>query len=274
MKYEFDEGYANEPFRAFCENYPDTSVYPQADFRTEWGPIFHRGRLDGSARILIIGQDPAQHETIARRILVGTAGHRIQGFLAKLGITKSYVMINTFLFSVYGQGGGERHANDKNIAEYRNSWLSAILASKKVNAVVSLGQLADIAWQAFLGTSDGGQYKSQTYQHIPHPTWPESSSKGDPTKLAENLATMLQKWNDALNFLKPKLTQPDILIQQLNLYGTSFQSGDLVNIPAADLPAGCPPWMLGTDGWAKRTGDDAASKRRTITLTVPDGVIH
>ena len=66
------------------------------------GPIFHRGRLDGSARVLVIGQDPAQHETIVRRILVGEAGRRLQGFLAKLGVTRSYVLINTFLYSVYG----------------------------------------------------------------------------------------------------------------------------------------------------------------------------
>jgi uracil-DNA glycosylase len=39
--------------------------------------------------VLVFGQDPAQHETIARRILIGEAGHRIQGFLAKLGIERS-----------------------------------------------------------------------------------------------------------------------------------------------------------------------------------------
>ena len=56
-----------------------------------------RGRLDGSARVLVIGQDPAQHEAIARRILIGEAGHRVQGLLAKLGIDHSYTMVNTFL---------------------------------------------------------------------------------------------------------------------------------------------------------------------------------
>ena len=86
MAHDFDSGYGNEPFRALCADFPDEKVYPPADFRTEWGPIFHRGRLDGSARVLILGQDPAQHESISRRILVGEAGQRIQGFLAKLGI--------------------------------------------------------------------------------------------------------------------------------------------------------------------------------------------
>jgi len=27
------------------------------------GPVFHRGRLDGSARVVAIGQDPAQRVT-------------------------------------------------------------------------------------------------------------------------------------------------------------------------------------------------------------------
>src|SRR5689334_23768161 len=111
MPTPFDPGYG-APFDALVNGYPGSNVYKGADFRIEWGPIFHRGRLDGSARVLVIGQDPAQHETIARRILIGEAGHRLQGFLAKLGITTSYAMINTYLYSVFGQTGGEKHRND------------------------------------------------------------------------------------------------------------------------------------------------------------------
>src|SRR5690242_13409013 len=85
MSIDFDPGYGDQPFKTLVQNYPGEDVYPPGDFRTEWGPIFHRGRLDGSARVLMIGQDPAQHETIVRRILVGEAGQRAQGFLAKLG---------------------------------------------------------------------------------------------------------------------------------------------------------------------------------------------
>ena len=102
MSHPFDPGYVAEPFLTLCAEYPEVNVYPSDQFRLEWGPIFHRGRLDGSARVLVIGQDPAQHETVVRRILVGEAGRRVQGLLAKLGITHSYVFINTFLYSVYG----------------------------------------------------------------------------------------------------------------------------------------------------------------------------
>ena len=83
---EFCPGYVVEPFRTLATTYPDETVYPQKDFRTEWGPIFHRGRLDGTARVLLIGQDPGQHKNVLRRILSGEAGRRVQGFLAKLGI--------------------------------------------------------------------------------------------------------------------------------------------------------------------------------------------
>lgn len=103
VAHPFDVGYTAEPFLTLCASYPDETVYPPEQFRVEWGPIFHRGRLDGSARVLVIGQDPAQQETVIRRILVGEAGRRLQGFLAKLGITTSYVCSNTYLYSVFGK---------------------------------------------------------------------------------------------------------------------------------------------------------------------------
>src|SRR5213080_2962610 len=103
----FCPGYAKAPYKKLVQSYPAEDVYPSDSFRTEWGPIFHRGRLDGSARVLVLGQDPAASESIARRILVGEAGHRVQGLLAKLGSERSYVMVNTFVYSVYGQQGGE-----------------------------------------------------------------------------------------------------------------------------------------------------------------------
>jgi uracil-DNA glycosylase len=89
MTHEFDRRYYREPFATLCTRYPGENAYPKSHFRVEWGPIFHSGRLDGSAKLLVIGQDPAQHETILRSILVGEAGRRVQGFMAKLGITKS-----------------------------------------------------------------------------------------------------------------------------------------------------------------------------------------
>ncbi len=54
MPHPFDPGCCDEPFRTLCTNYPEADVYVPSQFRAEWGRIFHRGRLDGSARILVI----------------------------------------------------------------------------------------------------------------------------------------------------------------------------------------------------------------------------
>ena len=62
MTISFCPGYNREPFATLVANYPGKDVHPVKDFRVEWGPVFHRGRLDGTARILVIGQDPGQHE--------------------------------------------------------------------------------------------------------------------------------------------------------------------------------------------------------------------
>ena len=149
MGVDFDPGYSGARCRTLVTNFPDESVYPLADFRVEWGPIFHRGRLNGSARVLVIGQDPAAHEAICRRILVGEAGQRVQGFLAKLGITRSHVLVNAFLYSVYGQAGGERHVDDPGVVAYRNRWLDAVAKHNQLDAIVSLTAL----------TTPGGRHR-------------------------------------------------------------------------------------------------------------------
>jgi len=172
MTHLYDPGPVGEPYVSLVGSYPGAEVYPPASFRVEWGPIFHRGRLDGSARLLVIGQDPAQSEAVVRRILVGEAGHRTQGLMAKLGFARSYLLINTFLYSVYGQTGGEQHKDDQGIVDYRNSWLRSIFGGNAIEVVVALGSLADDAWQKWNQTPVGQTY-SPAYAHVTHPTEPE-----------------------------------------------------------------------------------------------------
>ena len=73
MTHRFDPGPVGEPFVSLVGDYPGAEVY-RGRLPRRVGPIFHRGRLDGSARLLVIGQDPAQSERVVRRILVGEAG--------------------------------------------------------------------------------------------------------------------------------------------------------------------------------------------------------
>jgi uracil-DNA glycosylase len=271
MVHPFDPGYVAEPFLTLCAEYPDADVYPPGQFRIEWGPIFHRGRLDGSARVLVIGQDPAQHETIVRRTLVGEAGRRVQGLLAKLGITRSYVFVNTYLYSVYGSVKAKTRKDPRLIA-YRNRWLDALLVGQHVEGVLALGKAADEAWQ-FWKATPAGQSVNVAYAAVTHPTQPESSSKNDRTKLAAATTKLLQNWNTGLQILAPAIQHRDTPTP-LVPYGEAWSDGDRVGIPEFDLPAGLPAWMHQQDGWARRTGKDDLAKRRNITLTIPKGIVQ
>ncbi len=267
MAHPFDPGPVSEPFLSLASDYPGQETYPPEDFRIEWGPIFHRGRLDGSARILVLGQDPGQHESIARRILVGEAGQRVQGFLRKLGIERSYAMVNAFLYSVYGQAGGERHKDDQAIIAYRHRWLDALLADGGIEAVVAFGHLGRDAferWQQPLR----GQRGSLLFEPLTHPTMPEASSNGDEPKRTEAMKRMLAQWNRALGRLHGHLSERD-RDRELVLYGEELLPEDRAPIPGDDLPAGVPAWMRSVKQWAARKGEADEEKRATIVVTVP-----
>ena len=271
VAHSFDVGYTAEPFLTLCASYPDETVYPPEQFRVEWGPIFHRGRLDGSARVLVIGQDPAQHETVIRRILVGEAGRRLQGFLAKLGIATSYVCINTYLYSVFGSVKAAT-ARSPALVDYRQRWLTALLVGQKIECVVALGQAASSAWASWKATPDG-QGVELPFVAITHPTQPESSSNNDKAKLAAATKKMLQNWNAALASLQGKVAHPDVAVP-LVPYGDAWGPNDRPRIPDIDFPAGTPRWMRENDGWARRNGSNALAKRRNITITVSAGVVR
>lgn len=269
MPLEFCPGYAKAPWRKLVVDVPGTDVYPPDAFRTEWGPMFHRGRLDGTARVLVVGQDPAAHEAICRRILVGLAGQRIQGFLAKLGVTSSYVLVNAFVYSVYGQPAAERHEHDAAIAAYRNRWLDALAARSPLEAVITLGHVARSAVETWQATTTGPGAALPVVP-ILHPTFPDAASRSRarnrPT-LAEAMAQLCANWNDALARLAPIVTPDEA--RPLVPYGAALTPADLVAIPAADLPAGTPDWMRSLEKWAAHTGADDEAKRATITVTVP-----
>lgn len=267
MASAFDRGYVDEPFASLVAECPGAETYPPADFRVEWGPIFHRGRLDGSARVVVIGQDPGAHEAIVRRVLVGEAGQRLQGFLARLGIVRSYALVNAFAYSVYGQFGGERHRDDPAIAAYRNRWLDALLVGTGVQAVVALGSLADSAVAAWRATPRGAA-SGLTSRRIFHPTYPEGASRGGTVTRQAAMRQMLVDWNLALDELRPLITNPDVP-QPTDHYGDALLPADRAPIPAEDLPAGLPAWMRSVDAWASREGDTLEDKRATLVVKVP-----
>ena len=275
--HEFDPGPVDEPFRSLAADYPGAETYPPTEFRIEWGPVFHRGRLDGSARILLVGQDPGQHESIARRCMVGEAGQRAQGFLTKLGIAERYVIVNAFLYSVYGQPRPHEVAQLlERTAAYRHRWLEALVAGGEVRAVVAFGDVAQKAFEEWLGPP-GSERVHVAYEPLHHPTYPEGASRHDPSRKPQLTRELLHQWNDALQRLDPVVGErgPG---QVLPLYGEELRPEDRTQIPERDLPAGTPAWMRSLRTWASREDllprdksdeEKAEAKRATVVVRIP-----
>ena len=256
------------PSTALVADLPGADVYPAADFRVEWGPIFHRGRLDGTARVLVLGQDPATHETIAPahpRRRGGPAGPGPAG--ARLGITTSYVMVNTFLYSVYGQGGGGRHAHDPAIAATGTSGSTPCSSGTGPSPRSS----RSARWPrtpTAVGRDPARRRRAPAPGRRPAPDLARRArSARRQTSLAAATAALLATGTPPAR--AARRTCPRRAGRPASSTATRGKPGDLVEIPAADLPAGAPAWWRSLEAWADRTGPDAETKRATITVTVP-----
>ena len=80
---EFDPG-PNKTLARHLAAMPSYSEQREL-FWYDWGPIFYRGRLNGSAKLLAIASDPGPTERIAGRTLVGDAGPTRAGLLVQAG---------------------------------------------------------------------------------------------------------------------------------------------------------------------------------------------
>jgi hypothetical protein len=219
--------------------------HPAGRFRLDFGPVYYRGRLDGSARLLVVGQDPSTNELLAHRIFVGQSGQRVQGFLRKLGLTRSYVMINTFLYSVFGQfdGGLRAISEEAPILSYRNAFLDRLADENPLEAVLAIGNGAQHAVAHWPGS------QALPVFEITHPAAPDE-------------AALLANWNAALQGLRALVAADEGVQPDATLYGQSFQPKDVAPIPPADLPFGVPAWM-GEGSHSTRDGN------KTIVWSAP-----
>lgn len=212
-------------------------------FRLDFGPVFYRDRLDGTARLLVLGQDLSVNEILARRIFVGQSGQRLQGLLAKLGVVSSYLMLNTFLFSIFGQFGGDnqRLSGTDPILGHRNTLLDMAAETNPLQVVLTVGSAARHALDRWPGVG------ALPRVHILHPSFPDSVS-------------LLDNWNQAVTALRPVVTPDDD--QFLGpAYGSQFTPGEVVAIPRRDLPFGLPDWH-GVGDHGRRVGDTVIEWRR------------
>lgn len=220
--------FASAPLAAY-EARPDL-------FRLDFGPVFYRGRLDGTARLLVVGQDPSVNEILAQRVFIGQSGQRLQGFLAKLGVERSYLMLNTFSFSIFDQFGGDNAtlSHQDPILAHRNRLFDAVVAGNPLQAVITVGTAAREAIDRWPGIG------TIPRAHIPHPSFPD-------------VARLLINWNAALAALRHAV-DPDDGGAVGPDEGAQFSSDEVVPIPRGDLSFGLPPWH-GVGDHGKRVGD-------------------
>ncbi|HEX4693200.1 uracil-DNA glycosylase family protein [Sphingomonas sp.] len=199
--------------------------YPQAPFHTRFGPVFYRGRLDGTARVLVIGQDPATDETLAGRAFVGQAGQIAQNFLAKLGLTRSYVMFNTFLFGVQSASLTPTMATDATIMAYRNSLFDHAKATNSLTAIIAFGSYANTSAINWPGRG------SLPIIHVMHPTSPSG---------------VAADWNSHFAAAQAVIAPDSGGHVDTTPYATSGAMPH-TDVPRRDLPFGLPSWH-GTGG--------------------------
>jgi uracil-DNA glycosylase len=203
------------------------ALFPGA-FRPAFGPVFYRGRLDGSARLLVVGQDPSSDEQLVRRAFVGFSGQRLQRFLDKLGLVSSYTIVNTFHWCVQGNYSTNSALRDAiehpDVVAWRNDLLDQLVADNEFDAVVAIGtparEAVEIHWP-------GAEQFADRVVPIWHPS-------------ALDVEHLLSSWNGGLSRLLELVTpdgEPDP-----TPYGTEWTDADHAPIPRRDLPFGTPDW--------------------------------
>ncbi len=226
---DFDRGPTSQLEKHFAR-VPDPPE--KRDFWFDWGPIFYRGRLDGSARVLCVASDPGPTERIAGRSLVGNAGQRVQGLLAKLGLTSSYVCLNAWAYAVHPSRASAQqdHLADDDQLEWRNDLYDAV-TGPALQAIIAFGGMAQAAVDLWTGRP------AATLKEVPHPS-------------SRNAKRLLDEWRAAVSDLRGVVT-PDADGDNAGPnYGTTFKESDYAAVPRRDLPFGAPAF-LGDDAWVR-----------------------
>jgi len=246
MKVEFDKGPSVAMAKLLLQ-YPDYSPVKEY-FWFNWGPIFYRGRLDKSAKILCVASDPGPTERIAGRALIGNAGQRVQGFLSKLGITKSYVCLNGFVYSLHPShlSDGIKLLSDPAHILWRNKVFDAATGAQ-LQAIIAFGDVAKKAVDLWTGKGSVPVFK--TY----HPSY-----RGDESVLTAD-------WNRVVNEVRAIVTKDSDGNNTLPLYDNSITESDYSPIPSRDLPFGAADF-LGDEHWLRLKGS-----KKMNSVTRPSG---
>lgn len=223
------------------EKAPDLAELQPDAFRPEFGPVYYRGRTDGTARVLVVGQDPGTDEQLARRCFVGESGQRVQGLLRKLGVTRSYLMVNTLHLGIKVNASDLKTLSLSDpVLSWRNDLFDLAVATNALEAIIAVGSMARDAVDAW------GPPSTVARVNVVHP----SAINFD--------IDVFSSWNDALTDLGAALTPDPGVTPDLTPYtGDDFAADVVDDIPRRDLPYGTPDWF-GRGGQTKshRNGPD------------------
>ena len=249
------------------------AVLGREKFRWHFGPMFYRGRLmDGDARVLVIGQEGAQDESLGHRSFVGGTGARMQHFLHHIGITRSYLFLNTFVYPINGQYDGTKlrwlaQSMDSPIAQHRHAILDHVLARNDLRLVVAVGVAAKetvVTWVKAHGGScpAGAEDVSRCDGTVLRPKvrivgvrHPGGAGKGGSTAAIiadfKKAIGQIEGWASADASWLP----PDPGAQRLPAASYKYKSAP---IPLRDLPYGI-PWRVGQGGTSSNRKDSQRS---------------
>ena len=244
-------------------------------FRWHFGPMFYRGRLkDNSVKVLVIGQEGAQDESLSHRSFTGGTGARMQHFLNYIGITESYLFLNTFVYTIYGQYDSSlqwlAQDPDSPIVQHRHKVFDYVLKKNDVHLVIAVGNAAKdsvVSWVKWRGGScpQGSKDVSQCTASNLDPSTkiigvvhPGGAGKGGALDVIKNdFRKAMQKikgWMDA----DPNWLPPDPSGSRHFDRPYEYKSAP---IPFADFGYGL-PWRLGRGG----TSSNRTDRQRSIQI--------
>ncbi len=242
-------------------------------FRYEMGPVLYRGRLDGTAKVLVVGQDASTDEALVHRAFIGGTGQKVQGFLASIGINRSYLCLNTFIYSIYGQFDpyAEELATSTAIRAHRSQLFEQAYASGALRLVLSFGNAAHTSVRNWLDDLHGGQLPAGlVWVRMLHPGmagvgFDPDNPGGNSDALDAVIASFTSGWWKVWN---ARRADPSWLSSDPG--GRTYQGSKFyysnADVPFRDLPYGRLPWL----GRGGTTSERGTALR--VQLRSPNGV--
>jgi hypothetical protein len=269
-----DDGPAG-PLKAVMDATPDyhAAVGDDETFWYAFGHVFYRGRLDGSAKVLGIASDPGPAECLpfVRRSLIGDSGQKTQGFLAKLGLMRSYALVNGFAVALRPSQktkGLNVLKNNAAIRTARHALYDGLFAGGHLQAIVAFGDVAHNAYDLWAAAHPA--VKAVPVFKLAHPAAVDRSSSGQDAALIG--------WHNAVNSLRAIVTPDAGGSASGPNFGAYFTEVDYTRIPRWDLPKKAPAYV-GDDSWGRAATPrhnnccerPSPDDRMSLELTPPEG---